>query len=101
MVSAGQRPDNFPEKGKDIRELGINVEYVDRIDAALTWGFNERVYIFSGDIYWRMSNESRHMSENGKYLRVDKGYPKPIDLWRGIPTPIDGAYTNHKGRAFL
>lgn len=101
LVRARTVLSNFPKEGRDISNLGILDQYVDKIDAAMLWGFNHRVYIFSGHIYWRLSNQSRHMTNDGQHLHVDKGYPKSFDLWEGIPVPVDGAYTNHKGETFF
>ena len=91
----------FPLGGRNINQLGIDTRYVKNIDAAMMWGYNQRVYIFSGDIYWRLSNDPRHMRPDGSTLRVDKEYPKSFDLWQGIPVPIDGAYTNNKNETFF
>ena len=41
--------------------------------------------MFSGYEFWRMDNIT------GKL--VESGYPHPLDMWRGIPVPLDDAFT--------
>lgn len=101
LLKGEKKPADFPGKGRDVRELGIQNRYKNNIDAAFYWGWNKRVYIFSGNMYWRLSNESRYMQQDGKFLKVEEDYPKIIDLWKDVPTPLDAAYTDHNGETFF
>ena len=78
-----------PHEGYPLTRLGLPRE-VNKIDAALNWGLNDRTYLFSGRIYWRLDNISRD-------LRVESDYPKTFDIWQGIPVPIDAAFTGEDG----
>ena len=57
--------------------------YVRKIDAALTWHENGKVYLFSGSQYW-----SYDIINN----RLDSGYPRMTrDFWRGFGNRPDAA----------
>lgn len=45
---------NVLEQGypKPLTHLGLPA-YLDKIDAALVWGHNNRTYFYSGTLYWR------------------------------------------------
>ncbi|XP_078256657.1 matrix metalloproteinase-15-like [Rhinoraja longicauda] len=58
------------------------------IDAAIWWEITGQTYFFKGDSYWRFSEEKR---------RVDSGYPKPISVWKGIPSSPKGAFLTDDG----
>ncbi|XP_057296926.1 matrix metalloproteinase-24-like [Hydractinia symbiolongicarpus] len=63
---------------------------VKKIDAALIWQRNKRIYFFSGPYYWRYNNKNN---------RLDSGYPKRISrAWRGLPEKIDAAYSSSDGK---
>ncbi|XP_054258762.1 matrix metalloproteinase-17-like [Macrosteles quadrilineatus] len=58
--------------------------YVKKIDAVMVWAKNKKTYLFSGHEFWRF-NETTHT--------MDPKYPKTIDLFRGVPSPLDSALT--------
>lgn len=59
------------------------------IDAAFTWGHNNRTYLFSGTVYWRLDIETG---------RVELDYPRDMSIWQGVGFNIDAAfqYIDHK-----
>uniref|UniRef100_A0A6A7FZF8 Matrix metalloproteinase-2-like n=1 Tax=Hirondellea gigas TaxID=1518452 RepID=A0A6A7FZF8_9CRUS len=75
IAASGQ----FVEKGY-LEDLGINAT---RVDAAMVWGHNGHVYIFSGNLYWRLEH-------NG---RAGLDYPRNMGVWRGVPHNINAAVT--------
>ena len=69
--------------------------WVRRVDAALTWYRNERLYLFYNGYYWRYNNYDK---------RFDAGYPKQVSRgWRGLPDKIDAAYSSaeHSSTFFI
>ena len=65
---------------------------LDRIDAAMVWDGNSRVYFFRRDKYWRYNEERKE---------IDPGYPKKISVWRGVQSPVDGAFSWKNSRSFF
>jgi hypothetical protein len=63
---------------------------IGRIDAAMKWWPNHKVYFFSGDRYWRYNEIT---------ARVDHGYPKLIRHgWNGVPGKVDAAYCSYESK---
>jgi hypothetical protein len=86
--------DAFPADGRSLTHLGIPSS-VRQIDAALVGlGSSRRTYLFSGYAYWRLRDDTGRM-------QVDKGYPRDVNVWRGIPTPVDAAFTNFDGKTYF
>ena len=54
-----------------------------KVDAVFTWGYNGRNYIISGDMYWRLDDATG---------LAEVGYPRPMSMWQGVPTPVDAAF---------
>ncbi|KAK3876962.1 hypothetical protein Pcinc_018283 [Petrolisthes cinctipes] len=65
----------------NLADLGINAT---KLDAAMRWGHNGRVYLFSRDRYWRLG---------AKGDRVEMDYPRDIAVWRGLPPNYSAALT--------
>ncbi|XP_035691794.1 stromelysin-3-like [Branchiostoma floridae] len=63
---------------RPIRDYGL---YVQSVDAAFVWGHNGKTYFFKGNRYWRYDDIEKKM---------DRGYPKKIDRWEGVPNNLDG-----------
>lgn len=85
-------------------DLGIS-RFVDKIDAIFTWGYNNKTYIISGELYWRQVDFN---FKAGFYFlilllfrfdqetfSVDKHYPlKTSDSWRYV-YDIDTAFSTN------
>ena len=93
MLKGTDLYEDAPAQGYHLTQLGLP-NYVNKIDAALTWGLNDRTYLFIGHDYWRLDNTTRE-------LRVESGYPKTFDIWQGVPVPIDAALGNLDGTTIL
>lgn len=77
-----------PKSGRPLTDYGLDPG-VTHVDAVFYWGMNHRGYIFSGYSYWRINKEGTH---------VESGYPKPTELWTGIPIPFDAVFTHIDGK---
>ena len=65
---------------------------LDRIDAAMLWDGNSRVYFFRKDKYWRY---------NERQKKIDPGYPRKLSTWRGVKSPVDAVFSWKKSRTFF
>lgn len=65
--------------------------YVKKIDAAMLYRVNKRIYLFSGTQYWRFRY-------NNNYNQMDSGYPRSIRQGFGtaMPERVDGAISQDK-----
>ncbi|XP_053637983.1 stromelysin-3 [Cherax quadricarinatus] len=61
-------------------DLGVNASH---LDAAMVWGHNGRIYMFSGDHYWRLDRDGH----------AEPDYPRDIAVWRGLPRNYSAAFT--------
>lgn len=83
-------------EGRPLRDLGLPDD-VTRVDAAFQ-GLGQEVsrrstYIVSGEKYWRLS-----ATRSGSRMAVhNHRYPKDTSKLRGVPTPVDSAYTDSQG----
>ncbi|XP_025079654.1 matrix metalloproteinase-14-like [Pomacea canaliculata] len=60
------------------------------IDASFVWGGNGKTYFIKGSHYWRYTENS-----------VDKGYPRPLSVWNGLPPRVDAAIKWRNGRTYF
>ncbi|XP_070212983.1 matrix metalloproteinase-16-like [Littorina saxatilis] len=60
------------------------------LDAAFVWGGNGKTYFIKGNQYWRYSENS-----------VDRGYPRPLSVWSGLPGRVDAAIKWRNGRTYF
>ncbi|XP_066944935.1 stromelysin-3-like [Macrobrachium rosenbergii] len=67
-------------KSDMLLSLGVNAT---RLNAAMTWGYNGRVYLFSNDSYWRL----------GYDYQAELDYPRDAGVWRRLPENYTGALT--------
>ncbi|KAG4072526.1 hypothetical protein HA402_004615 [Bradysia odoriphaga] len=84
---------NVLEEGypKPLTHLGLPA-YLDKIDAALVWGHNNRTYFYSGTLYWRFDEDIKH---------VELDYPRDMSIWRGIGYHIDAAFQWKNGKTYF
>lgn len=94
---------------KPLTDLGLPA-YLDKIDAALVWGHNNRTYFYSGTLYWRyvkvdamsslyLYTQTRfplRFDEDVKHIELD--YPRDMSIWRGIGYHIDAAFQWKNGK---
>ena len=83
-IEGSSRLSNFIQNSKAVG--------LDRIDAAMVWDGNSRVYFFRKNKYWRYNEASK---------KIDRGYPKRISIWRGVKSPVDAAFSWKKSRTFF
>ncbi|XP_055313723.1 matrix metalloproteinase-2-like isoform X2 [Sitodiplosis mosellana] len=83
-----QLEDGYP---KALTSLGLPAS-VDKIDAVLVWGHNDRTYFYSGTMYWRF-NEDIH--------QMEPDYPRDMSIWRGIGYHIDAAFQYKDGKTYF
>lgn len=73
---------------KPLTALGLPPS-LDRIDAAMVWGYNSKTYFFSGRQYWRFDEEIQH---------TELDYPRDMVIWKGVPYNIDAAFQWKDGK---
>ncbi|KAL7735772.1 hypothetical protein ACLKA6_017779, partial [Drosophila palustris] len=62
------------------------------IDAAFVWGHNNRTYLTSGTLYWRIDEYT------GK---VELDYPRDMSIWAGVGYNIDAAFQYKNGKTYF
>lgn len=81
----------FSREGRAITELGIPDD-IDHIDAAFVWGYNQKTYFISGDMYWRYNEDTSS---------VEDDYPRDMSMWSAVPVPVSAAFQYWGGRSSL
>ncbi|XP_071519616.1 stromelysin-3-like [Panulirus ornatus] len=72
----------------ELADLGVNASH---LDAAMMWGHNGRVYLFSGDRYWRLGWDGL----------AEMDYPRDVAVWRGLPRHYSSALTIRSATYFF
>lgn len=62
------------------------------VDAAFVWGYNNRTYLTSGTLYWRIDDST------GK---VELDYPRDMSFWAGVGYNIDAAFQYTNGKTYF
>ena len=65
---------------------------LDRIDAAMVWDGNAKTYFFRKDQYWRYNEQRRE---------IDRGYPKPLSVWKLVKNPVHDVMSWKKRKTFF
>ncbi|KAK6191523.1 hypothetical protein SNE40_003188 [Patella caerulea] len=91
VFNANYLVSSFPTEGRPITEFGIPPD-VKKIDTVFVWGFNNRTYLVSGDMYWKLD-------QNNTYVEYD--YPRDMSIWRGVPVPVDAAFRHSNGKTYF
>uniref|UniRef100_F6TST8 Matrix metallopeptidase 15 n=1 Tax=Monodelphis domestica TaxID=13616 RepID=F6TST8_MONDO len=68
-----------------LTSYGLGIPY-DRIDTAIWWEPTGHTFFFQEDRYWRFNEDTQ---------RGDPGYPKPISVWKGVPSSPKGAFLSN------
>uniref|UniRef100_A0A0K8T5Z3 Peptidase metallopeptidase domain-containing protein n=1 Tax=Lygus hesperus TaxID=30085 RepID=A0A0K8T5Z3_LYGHE len=77
---------------KQLTDLGLP-RSVDKIDAAMVWGYNSRTYLFSGTMYWKFDEDEQ---------RVELDYPRDMgNIWKGVGYNIDAAFQWKDGNVYF
>lgn len=72
--------DGYP---KPLTSLGLP-STVDRVDAAMIWGYNTKTYFFVKTMYWKFDEDEG---------RVELDYPRDMaNVWKGVPYSVDAAF---------
>lgn len=66
--------------------------FVKRVDAAFVWAHNGHTYLFSGEEFWRFTENPEQMTS-----QPDSGYPRGTSLWKGVPGIPDDIISWGKG----
>ena len=79
-------PHGFYARSKD-NPLNFQFpETVEKVDAAMRWHRNEKVYMFAGDSFWKYDDVLKQFFP---------GYPKKTkDVWKNVPSKIDAAFSS-------
>lgn len=63
-----------------------------KVDAAMRWGYNGHTYFFSGSMYWRFDESIQ---------RVELDYPRDISMWKGVRGSVDAAFQYTDGKTYF
>ncbi|XP_031640524.1 matrix metalloproteinase-2 isoform X2 [Contarinia nasturtii] len=88
VFNSNKLEDGYP---KALTTLGLPAS-LDKIDAVLVWGHNNRTYFYSGTMYWRFDEDIHH---------VELDYPRDMSIWRGIGYHIDAAFQYKDGKTYF
>ncbi|XP_048478627.1 matrix metalloproteinase-2 isoform X2 [Plutella xylostella] len=76
---------------KPLVDLGLP-ESLDRLDAAMVWGYNGKTYFYSGNMYWKFDEEEGH---------VELDYPRDMAMWKGVGYNIDSVFQWKDGKTYF
>uniref|UniRef100_A0A8C8S1P9 Peptidase metallopeptidase domain-containing protein n=1 Tax=Pelusios castaneus TaxID=367368 RepID=A0A8C8S1P9_9SAUR len=62
------------------------------VEAAFVWGHNGKTYFFEGTRYWRFDDWAG---------TVEPGYPRPLTLWKGVPSGLDDVISWNDGSTYF
>lgn len=82
------------------KRIGVDGFYglPSNLDAAFVWSGNGKVYFTKGNRYYRLSNQYGVRYE---YRRVDRGYPRDLSIWDGLPSQISASLQWKNGRTYF
>ncbi|MCJ8738261.1 hypothetical protein PDJAM_G00033730 [Pangasius djambal] len=85
----------LPGYPRPLSEWGMrthNGRMVERVEAAFVWAHNGHTYLFSGEEFWRFTENKAHT-----VTRPDADYPRSASLWKGVPSIPDDIMSWGKG----
>ncbi|MCI4384021.1 hypothetical protein PGIGA_G00033640 [Pangasianodon gigas] len=77
----------LPGYPRPLSEWGMRTHdgrMVERVEAAFVWAHNGHTYLFSGEEFWRFTENKAHTIPH-----PDADYPRSASLWKGVPTIPD------------
>ncbi|OXU31482.1 hypothetical protein TSAR_017006 [Trichomalopsis sarcophagae] len=80
-----------PGYPKPLTALGLPPD-LEKIDAAMVWGYNKKTYFFSGSMYWRFDENVNH---------VELDYPRDISMFAGVGPNIDTVFQWKNGTTYF
>ncbi|CAH1802307.1 unnamed protein product [Owenia fusiformis] len=90
LFDGNQLERNFDPKGNPLTDYGLPTG-LSKIDAIWRWGHNERIYMISGNMYWKLSHRNK----------VERNYPRDLSVWGGVPVSPDAAFQFWDGRTYF
>ncbi|XP_052742916.1 matrix metalloproteinase-2-like [Bicyclus anynana] len=81
----------IPGYPKDIVHLGLP-EDLEKLDGAMVWGNNGKTYFYSGNMYWKLDDETG---------RIELDYPRDMLMWRGVGYNIDSVFQWKDGKTYF
>ncbi|XP_075773468.1 LOW QUALITY PROTEIN: matrix metalloproteinase-25 [Pelodiscus sinensis] len=79
-----------PGSPRPITDLGLPPGAT--VEAAFVWGHNGRTYLFENSRYWRFDDRAG---------AVEPGYPRPLNLWKGVPAGLDDIISWNDGSTYF
>ncbi|XP_033254337.1 matrix metalloproteinase-2-like isoform X2 [Drosophila miranda] len=76
---------------KPLASLGLPPT-LSHIDASFVWGHNNRTYLTSGTLYWRIDDYTG---------QVELDYPRDMSIWSGVGYNIDAAFQYSDGKTYF
>ncbi|XP_017045134.1 LOW QUALITY PROTEIN: matrix metalloproteinase-2 [Drosophila ficusphila] len=76
---------------KPLASLGLPPTLT-HIDASFVWGHNNRTYLTSGTLYWRIDDYTG---------QVELDYPRDMSIWSGVGYNIDAAFQYVDGKTYF
>ncbi|XP_041450194.1 LOW QUALITY PROTEIN: matrix metalloproteinase-2 [Drosophila obscura] len=76
---------------KPLASLGLPPT-LSHIDATFVWGHNNRTYLTSGTLYWRIDDFTG---------QVELDYPRDMSIWSGVGYNIDAAFQYSDGKTYF
>ncbi|KAH8324722.1 hypothetical protein KR074_010267 [Drosophila pseudoananassae] len=80
-----------PGYPKPLTSLGLPPT-LSHIDASFVWGHNNRTYLTSGTLYWRLDDATN---------KVELDYPRDMSIWSGVGYHIDAAFQYTDGKTYF
>ncbi|XP_039227561.1 matrix metalloproteinase-2 isoform X2 [Drosophila yakuba] len=80
-----------PGYPKPLASLGLSPTLT-HIDASFVWGHNNRTYLTSGTMYWRIDDYTG---------QVELDYPRDMSIWSGVGYHIDAAFQYSDGKTYF
>ncbi|XP_049873115.1 matrix metalloproteinase-14-like [Pectinophora gossypiella] len=76
---------------KPLTNLGLP-ESLEKLDAAMVWGYNGKTYFYSGTMYWKYDEDEG---------RVELDYPRDMSMWKGVGYNIDSVFQWKDGKTYF